>query len=145
MSRKNCWKKGCMAAMNGFAKSLRIKNMMISDESCRLSSPIKIDSGLKTYLASPAGLSLTRTTILYFEAFYTTSPMTEYHLYNIEMVKAMLMGGCGKITATIAHQCPEMEEVTEVWEEFRAEITTRLNSSKKLANEQNGKDTILLR
>eukprot|EP00971_Amphidinium_carterae_P204017 4048427-Amphidinium_carterae.4 len=121
------WTQRCSLnqAINGFAKSVRLTDMVITNESGKLTGLIRVLPSLRDYLQSEACVMLTRKSISHFESFMTTTSLEQHGRVTIEMARGLLLNGVGsnKIQATITHQTPE---VAEVWAEFKAEIMNEL-------------------
>eukprot|EP00971_Amphidinium_carterae_P051135 1006840-Amphidinium_carterae.2 len=101
-------------AINGYCRSIPMSPLQVDDTCCKLMSPIRINPGLKRWLQSASALNLTRQTVSHYDAFMTTTALSENRPFTLEMVKGLMLEGCAgqcsKITATVAHQTPEVKD-----------------------------------
>eukprot|EP00971_Amphidinium_carterae_P026456 521912-Amphidinium_carterae.1 len=133
-------------ATNGFARSIRMKSLKVTNENCKLMSLVKVAPALKTWLTTEEAMSLTHQTVSHYESLLTMPAMSEFRIYTLEVIRGMLLGGCSKIESTINPQAPELgdtfEELKkELKEAYKAEVLAELAEKEK--NNDNETEVII--
>eukprot|EP00971_Amphidinium_carterae_P002699 53473-Amphidinium_carterae.1 len=105
----------------GYCKSLSV-DLSMEESSLKLSGMVFLNTSLRDFLKSEAGLTLTKRSISQYEAFFHSDTISEYNLLNIESVRGLLLPNsprASKIRSTLSAQAPE---ISDMWQELTQEV-----------------------
>eukprot|EP00971_Amphidinium_carterae_P342860 6482312-Amphidinium_carterae.1 len=107
------------SATNGYAHSRSISSLP-TDQVCICGCTYLLP-GLKQFLTSEEGTTLTRSSVSHYEAFFEMPQVSSKRLVSLEMIHALTQASpnSGKMHATFEHQSPA----------FYAEVMSVLNSA----------------
>eukprot|EP00971_Amphidinium_carterae_P143346 2839964-Amphidinium_carterae.1 len=113
----------------GFASANKLSlNLLldVNESGAKISGLILLGTGIREYLKTEEGLTLTRTSISQFECSPHTDTVSEYNMLNMERVRCLFLPqtpGASNVRCTLESQTPE---VSDLWKGLVKEVRDSL-------------------